>query len=94
MNARELGREMFESTTDVSEVGTDEIITRDAKEYEVQGGQTICIAQVEVIGSGLLERKDELLDGAPARAGGARLPRLCADGHRRAHQGHPAARGR
>jgi manganese-dependent inorganic pyrophosphatase len=58
----ELGREMFESTTDVSEVGAEEIISRDAKEYEVQGGQTICIAQVEVIGSGLLERKDELLD--------------------------------
>jgi manganese-dependent inorganic pyrophosphatase len=61
-SARELGREMFESTTDVSEVGTDDIITRDAKEYEVQGGQTICIAQVEVIGNGLLERKEELLD--------------------------------
>ncbi len=52
---------MFESTTDVSEVGTDEIISRDAKEYEVQGGQTICIAQVEVVGGGLLERKAELL---------------------------------
>jgi manganese-dependent inorganic pyrophosphatase len=62
VNARDIGREMFESTTDVSEVGTDEIISRDAKEYEVQGGQTICIAQVEVIGAGLLERKDELLE--------------------------------
>ncbi len=62
LDARELGREMFEATTDVSEVGTEELISRDAKEYEVQGGQTICIAQVEVIGSGLLDRKDELLE--------------------------------
>jgi manganese-dependent inorganic pyrophosphatase len=62
LNARDLGREMFEATTDVSEVGAEEIITRDAKEYEVQGGQTICIAQVEVIGDGLLERKEELLE--------------------------------
>jgi manganese-dependent inorganic pyrophosphatase len=62
LNATELGREMFESTTDVSEVGAEEIISRDAKEYEVQGGHTICIAQVEVIGDGLLERKDELLE--------------------------------
>jgi manganese-dependent inorganic pyrophosphatase len=61
LSAQDLGREMFEATTDVSEVGAEEIISRDAKEYDVQGGQTICIAQVEVIGSGLLERKDELL---------------------------------
>jgi manganese-dependent inorganic pyrophosphatase len=53
---------MFEATTDVSEVGAEEIISRDAKEYEVQGGQTICIAQVEVIGDALLERRDELLE--------------------------------
>jgi manganese-dependent inorganic pyrophosphatase len=62
LTASELGREMFEATTDVSEVGAEEIISRDAKEYEVQGGQTICIAQVEVIGDGLLERKEELLE--------------------------------
>jgi manganese-dependent inorganic pyrophosphatase len=28
----------------------------------VRTGQTICIAQVEVVGKGLLERKSELLD--------------------------------
>jgi manganese-dependent inorganic pyrophosphatase len=62
VDATEVGREMFEATTDVSEVGAEEIISRDAKEYEVQGGQTICIAQVEVIGDALLERRDELLE--------------------------------
>ena len=53
---------MFEATADVSEVSAEEIIARDAKRYQLQGGQTICIAQVEVVGEGLLERKDELLE--------------------------------
>jgi len=42
-------------------VSAQEIVTRDAKRYELSGGQTICIAQVEVVGKGLLERKEELL---------------------------------
>ncbi len=62
LDARELGREMFEATADVSEVSAEDIITRDAKRYQVRGGQTICIAQVEVVGQALLERKDELLE--------------------------------
>ena len=33
--AVELGREMFESTSDVSDLPADEIISRDAKEYQV-----------------------------------------------------------
>jgi manganese-dependent inorganic pyrophosphatase len=53
---------MFEATADVSEVKAEELILRDAKEYSVQGSQTICIAQVEVVGGGLLERKEELLE--------------------------------
>ncbi len=62
LDAREFGREMFESTADVSEVSAEEIVTRDAKRYQIRGGQTICIAQVEVVGKGLLERRDELLE--------------------------------
>jgi len=62
LDASELGREMFESTTDVSEVSAEEIVTRDAKDYQARDGQTICIAQVEVVGKGLLERKAELLE--------------------------------
>jgi manganese-dependent inorganic pyrophosphatase len=53
---------MFESTADVSEVSAEEIVSRDAKQYQVGGDRTICIAQVEVVGHGLLERKQELLD--------------------------------
>jgi manganese-dependent inorganic pyrophosphatase len=62
IDAMELGREMFQATADVSEVSAEEIISRDAKQYQVRGGHTICIAQIEVVGNALLERKDELLD--------------------------------
>ncbi|MGO9903171.1 MAG: putative manganese-dependent inorganic diphosphatase [Solirubrobacteraceae bacterium] len=61
MNARELGREMFETTADVSQVSAAEIISRDAKDYQVGPGFAICIAQIEVVGRSLLERKQELL---------------------------------
>ncbi|HWK15974.1 MAG TPA: putative manganese-dependent inorganic diphosphatase, partial [Solirubrobacteraceae bacterium] len=62
MDAGEFGREMFEATADVSEVSAEEIVTRDAKQYQVRDGNKIAIAQVEVVGKGLLERKDELLE--------------------------------
>jgi manganese-dependent inorganic pyrophosphatase len=62
LEAAEFGREMFQATADVSAVSAEEIVSRDAKEYQVGGGQTICIAQVEVVGKVLLERKDELLE--------------------------------
>jgi manganese-dependent inorganic pyrophosphatase len=61
LDAHALGREMFESTADVSEISAQDIIRRDAKRYQVRGGHEICIAQVEVVGDTLLERKDELL---------------------------------
>src|SRR5947209_3418208 len=62
VDAKQLGREMFEATADVSEVSAEEIVTRDAKRYQVSGGHAICIAQIEVVGKALLERKDELLE--------------------------------
>jgi manganese-dependent inorganic pyrophosphatase len=60
-DATEFGGEMFEETSDVSGLPAEEIITRDAKEYEAAGDQTICIAQIETVGRSLLERKDDLL---------------------------------
>ena len=66
VNAREFGREMFESTADVSDVSAAEIIRRDAKQYQVRGGQSIYIAQIETVGEGLLERKSELLEAMQA----------------------------
>jgi manganese-dependent inorganic pyrophosphatase len=61
IDAMEFGRQMFEATADVSAVSAEEIISRDAKEYQVRGDHAICIAQIEVVGKDLLERSDELL---------------------------------
>jgi manganese-dependent inorganic pyrophosphatase len=66
LDATEFGREMFETTSDVSHVPADEIISRDAKEYELAAGQKICIAQIETVGKALVERIDELLDAMRA----------------------------
>jgi manganese-dependent inorganic pyrophosphatase len=67
VNAVEFGREMFEATSDVSEVSAQEIISRDAKEYQVRGDHVICIAQIEVVGRDLLERSSELLQAMRRR---------------------------
>ena len=62
VEAIEFGRAMFEDTSDVSEVPAAEIISRDAKEYELADGETMSIAQIETVGDALLERRDELLE--------------------------------
>jgi manganese-dependent inorganic pyrophosphatase len=62
IDAREYGREMFEATADISGIPAEEIITRDAKHYEVGSGQMLCIAQIETVGSGVLDRRRELLE--------------------------------
>lgn len=61
LDALELGREMFGETSDVSDVSPDEIVTRDAKEYQLPSGETISIAQIETVGKVVLERRDELI---------------------------------
>ena len=62
VDATEFGTEMFESASDVSNVSARDIVSRDAKEYEVDSGKTITIAQIETVGTApVLERKDELL---------------------------------
>lgn len=71
VDGTELGREMFEATADVSEISAEEIISRDAKRYNVSSGGMICISQIEVVGKTVLERKAELLEAMrAARAGG------------------------
>jgi manganese-dependent inorganic pyrophosphatase len=62
LDATEFGREMFESTSDVSEVDAEAIVTRDAKEYAVGDGQSLVIAQIETVGDAVLDRRDELLE--------------------------------
>ena len=61
VDAEELGREMFMETSDVSKVPAEQIVANDLKEYEVGGGRTISIAQLETVGDEVLERRDELL---------------------------------
>jgi manganese-dependent inorganic pyrophosphatase len=61
VDAIEFGMEMFEASSDVSEVSAEEIVNRDAKEYGTASGK-MSVSQVETVGTGLLERKDELLD--------------------------------
>jgi manganese-dependent inorganic pyrophosphatase len=47
IDATAFGRDMFEATSDVSSVDADDIVRRDAKEYALGEGRTICIAQIE-----------------------------------------------
>jgi manganese-dependent inorganic pyrophosphatase len=60
----QFGREMFASTSDVSDVAPAQIIERDAKSYELASGQTIRIAQIEVVGDALAAREDVLREAA------------------------------
>jgi len=66
LDAIEFGREMFESTSDLTRVTADEIVARDAKDYDAGGGQTLRIAQVETVGQTLEERRHELLEALDA----------------------------
>ncbi len=65
LDAREFGMEMFEYSSDVSDLSGEEIVARDAKEYEV-GGRTVSIAQVETVGKTLSDRESELRDALEA----------------------------
>src|SRR5205807_5590555 len=49
-------------TSDVSDLSAQQIVDRDLKEYDLGGGRTMSIAQIETVGKGLAERRDELLD--------------------------------
>ena len=62
LDAREFGMEMFEASSDVSGLSAGEIVDRDLKEYALGDGSAMSISQIETVGTGLLERKDELLE--------------------------------
>jgi manganese-dependent inorganic pyrophosphatase len=82
VDAAAFGREMFEETSDLSRVPADAIVGRDAKEYEAGAGQTLSIAQVETVGQGLKERRDELLaalDAERERSGHALVALIVTD---------------
>ncbi len=62
LDAIAFGREMFEATSDVSGLSALDIVTRDAKEYTLPSGETISIAQIETVGTRVLDRRSELLE--------------------------------
>ena len=74
LEAPDFGRRMFEETSGVSQLDAEQILARDAKEYKVAGGGTICIAQIETVGKALLERRHELTEAIEgARDSGGHL---------------------
>ena len=63
LDATEFGREMFEATSDVSSVaGGRDRHAATPRSTRLASGETISIAQVETVGRGLLDRRDELLE--------------------------------
>lgn len=62
LDAEEFGMEMFEASSDVSDLSAEEIIDRDAKEYATSSGEKMSISQVETVGTAVMERKDELME--------------------------------
>jgi manganese-dependent inorganic pyrophosphatase len=81
-DATAFGREMFERTSDLTRVAAEDIVARDAKDYDAGGGQTLRIAQVETVGETLEERADELLralDDVREREGHAMVALMVTD---------------
>ncbi len=62
IDGREFGAEMFASSSDVSHIPASDLVRRDAKEYKSGNGTPFLVAQIEVVGKGLLDRKEELLE--------------------------------
>ena len=90
LDATAFGREMFEQTSDLTRVAAEDIVTRDAKDYDAGGGQTLRIVQVETVGQTLDERRDELLRALDARPRARRPRGRRAHGHRHPGEGDAA----
>jgi manganese-dependent inorganic pyrophosphatase len=66
IDAQEFGREMFEHSSDVADVPAAELVTRDLKEYELDNGRALSVAQIETVGRAVFDRSEELLTAAEA----------------------------
>jgi manganese-dependent inorganic pyrophosphatase len=62
IDAITFGREMFEGSSDVSQVSARDLVARDLKEYELDGGRMLSVAQIETVGGALKDRTEELLE--------------------------------
>ena len=67
VDAQEFGREMFEDSSDVADVPAADLVHRDLKEYELDNGKTLSVAQIETVGRAVFERAPELREAAEAR---------------------------
>ena len=67
VDAQEFGREMFEESSDVADVPAADLVRRDLKEYELDNGKTLSVAQIETVGRAVFERAPELREAAEAR---------------------------
>ena len=91
LEALEFGRDMFVSTSNLAGVPADAIVTRDAKEYEVDGGHRSRSRRWRRRAGP--RRAGRGVAGGDARsARAARLRAVRADGHRHPGQGHRAVR--
>jgi manganese-dependent inorganic pyrophosphatase len=66
IDAQEFGREMYEQSSDVADVAAADLVTRDLKEYELDNGKTLSVAQIETVGRAVFDRGEELLEAAEA----------------------------
>ncbi|MGH2872210.1 MAG: putative manganese-dependent inorganic diphosphatase, partial [Solirubrobacteraceae bacterium] len=62
LDPQAFGREMFSAGSDLTGVSAEELVKRDAKGYRSGSGTAFLVAQVEVTGKDLLERREELLE--------------------------------
>ena len=62
------GREMFEDSSDVADVSASDLVRRDLKEYELDNGKMLTVAQIETVGRAVFERSEELLASAERAA--------------------------
>jgi manganese-dependent inorganic pyrophosphatase len=66
LDAANFGRQMFDASSDVADVPAGDLISRDAKDYDIDGGRRIRIAQIETAGDTVLDRRPELLEALRA----------------------------
>ena len=57
---------MFDRSSDVADVPAADLVKRDLKEYELDNGRTLSVAQIETVGRAVFERSDELLAAVEA----------------------------
>jgi manganese-dependent inorganic pyrophosphatase len=62
LDPRTYGTEMFMASSDVSGIPAPDLVRRDAKDFQGGSGLPFTVAQIEVVGTSLLERTDELLE--------------------------------